>query len=562
MSFEIYSPDPDTLLADACFDDFGKFAYDGFGIWLSDEQLEARKKIGPLGPTGRYECRINWLSGGQRAGKTVFAFLQHADADLYKRGCDFTDANYWNNYEYKTLAIAPTNDLTLRLWTIGLEITKGASDAQYDRNARRARGGAWLDKFVAGSSGPWGIWRWSNGSLTDFRSSEGGAVRLEGGQWWGATWDEWASQPSYEIPKVLREILLGRTRDHNGKIMPMAWPKKETEHHLLEVIRRIEATRTRDEKVVYLSASRAYFTNQRALVVERRTKTPEEWSRTVEGRPVGGASLIFKRPLVMNAVRNDLTLHEPPQRGYFYLSSWDIALSKDSNDGFTFRIPIVDGRPRVTPEHKARVVNHTEIPGSADLSLDQVAFAIAREQAFYGSQSALDATAMGGIAALRKLKEMRPKPWAFVSKGQDRIYGNLRLAAISNGVDCLAWGHTAENKDGPWGLIEMPLIQVLVDQLASFDPDAKEVPDDAVWGFLIGLWYIRRHYAIGDPGAYSVKSFDVRASAQPLPEQQIKRKRILVAAPVSEVPGIQLIGQVDPYTGIRERATVPPARRT
>ena len=561
MSITIWTPDLVDQAYERCANDFGRFSYDGFGIMLSDEQIEAASKIGTPGPVGPQESKFNFVSGGQRSGKTVESFLWHANAGLYKRGVDPNDALYWDNYQYGTLHIAPSTELYLRMWTIADEIQKGANDAQFDRKVRRARGGAFLNEFSVGKSGDWGIIRFENGAHTDFRSSEGRATRLEGGQWWFITFDEWASQPPRELRSVLYDVLLGRARDHNAKIVPMAWPKPETEYLLVEVMREIESGKARDHKVVFLSAAKAYFTNKDALGVERRTKTKEEWKRTVEGRPAGGASVVFKPPVVVNAIKEDLTYPVLPERSgaYFYMSSWDVALSHDSNVGFTWRIPVINGRKMVTPEHKARIVNATEIVGSEDLTLDRLAFGIINEGTMYGSQTAIDATAMGGIASFRAIRNMTPTPWAFQSRGQDRLWGNLRTAAIVNGIDCLSWGRT-DDPDKPWGLVEMPKITKLNDQLANFDDVAKDIPDDWVWAFLIGLWYIRRHWTVGEPGSYQVQSFDVRRSVEAVQSPDtITRKR----SPIIEGPsGLVLIAPKDPFTGVRPRVTVPAARRS
>ncbi len=505
----VYVPDRYESLAEACAHDFGRLAFDGFGIMLSDEQLEARARLGRPGPRANGEFKTNWLSGGQRSGKTVEAALFHFEAGLYKAGLDTVDRRYWSNYQYGTLAIAPTTELSLRLWTIADEISKGVNAAQWDRRARRSRGGAFLGKVKAGKAGEWSIVRFSNGSRIDFRSSEGFAYRLEGGQWWFITWDEWASQPDREIHSVLIDVLLGRARDHDAKLMPMAWPKPETERHLIDVIRGIESRSDLDSQVIYLSAEKAYFTNRKSLSVERRRKSEAEWKRTVLGEPAGGASLVFTQELVGNAHRPSLPFPVKREEGYGYLDSWDFGIAHDSTVGLTWRIPIVDGRRVVTPEHKATIVNATEIPGGDTLTLDQLTFAVAMNHDAYGSVTAVDATGLGGVAAVRDLQGLKGGILAFTSRGNHRIYGNMRLAAITNGLDMLSWGRDTAG-DGPWGAIEMPTIQRLLDQLANFDPEAKGIPDDWVWAFLIGLWYIRRYWAVGNPNAHNQRDFDVR----------------------------------------------------
>lgn len=520
MSIEVRRVDQLNKLAEDCADDWPRLMFDGFGIMVSEEQAEARLRLGRPGPRLQGELKENWLSGGQRAGKTVFAFGMHAEAALYKVGLDNTSRMFWNNYQYATLAIAPTDALTLRLWQIGDEISKGAHESQWDGKARQHRGGAFIRKLKVGTDPKGnGLWKWSNGSRTDFRSSEGGATRLEGGQWWWITWDEWASQPDYEIRKIRVDILPGRSRDHDAKIMAMAWPKEKTEHHLIAVIREIEAGRDRNSQVIYLSARKAYFTNFTALQTELEGKSPAEIKRTIDGEPAGGAAIEFKRHVVDNMVVMTLAKQDlPDPENFAYLDSWDLGMGVDSTVGFTWRIPIVGGRRVVSPEWKARLVNRVELPGSETRDIDDITTAIRMNQYLYRSQTAVDATGMGGLMAVRQLRNMNPRPNEFKSRSNDRIWGNMRLAAITNGLDCVSWGRPEDDelaKIVPWGLVEMPYFIETLDQLANFDRDApKDVSDDEVWAFLIGLWYIRRWWAIGEPGVHTQRGFDPRKPAE------------------------------------------------
>ena len=507
MAVTIYTPNQITALAEACapLDQFGRFCFDGFGVMLSDEQLEAHMRLGEPGPRHQGERKENYVSGGQRSGKTVELFLWHARANLYKTGVDNADRTYWNNYLYKTLALAPSTDLTLKLWQVGDEMSKGASDAQFDKKHRSSRGGAFIHLFRAGKAGAWPVFNFDNGARTDFRSTEGWATRLEGDQWWFITWDEWASQPDREIEFVKTDVLMGRARDHDAKVVYAAWPKAATERHLMTAIREIESGQNTDAQVIYLSAAKAYFTNFNSLAVEKRKKDDAQWKRTVLGEPAGGASVEFKPAEVNNMIRDDLVFPVLREEGYTYFSSWDIGLSHDSTVGITWRIPIINGRPQVHTVAKARIVNATELKPSPGLTLDAVAFNVAREQQTYNSQSAVDASGLGGVAAFRQLRDLRPAPLSFVSRSNDRIWGNMRLAAITNGLDMLSWGR--DHTDKPWGMVEAPRIQKLIDQLANFDRDAKGIADDWVWSFLIGLWYIRRYWVIGNPNVHRPLDF-------------------------------------------------------
>jgi hypothetical protein len=225
----------------------------------------------------------------------------------------------------------------------------------------------------------------------------------------------------------------------------------------------------------------------------------------------------FKLDVVENATARGLSIPAVPTEAdrvlYHYFQSWDIGLAHDSTVGLCWRIP----KSGVTIHNKVRVVDADEVKGGDDQTLDHIATAIRVKQALYRGQSAVDASGLGGVAAFRQVKEMRPSPLAFVSRANHRIYGNMRLAAITNGIDMLTWGRpdlTPEQSgiDMPWGLVEIPYIAMLADQLANFDRDAKDVPDDWVWSFLIGLWYIRRYWVVGQKPA-PAQRFDPRSRA-------------------------------------------------
>lgn len=545
MTVVVYTPDKVQRIAERAATDFGKFAYDGFGIMLSDQQLEARQQLGRPGPReSPQDPRFYYLSGGQRSGKTVLGFLTHAEAVLYKVGIDVTDRIYWKNYQYKTINLAPSDELSMRLWAVADAIQKGVSEAQWDRRARRARGGAFLGLFKADTYKRWGIVRFNNGGWVDFRSTEGKAKRLEGTFWRYFTWDEWASQPDNEIVSVRDDVLQGRARDADAKIVLMAWPKAETERHLIAVERAMETgvgPRARDSRVIYLSAEAAFFTNRAALAVEEGSKDEARWKRTVQGRTAGGASIEFTVELQQNMVNQLIPVAAPRVDGYRYFSSWDLGLAHDNTAGYTWAIPIVDGRPIVTVNHKARIVHESYLEGSEDLTIERITFEIVREQQAYGSMTAVDATGMGGLGAVRALKDMKPPPLSFKSRSNDRIHGNMRLAAITNGLDLVSWGKPTVGqmeliREGqqqwdilaangqilassrpevpPWGVIEIPRIVALIDELANFDRDAKDgVLDDRVWAFLIGCWYIRRFWVQLSAGIHVPRPFDPRSTA-------------------------------------------------
>jgi hypothetical protein len=129
---------------------------------------------------------------------------------------------------------------------------------------------------------------------------------------------------------------------------------------------------------------------------------------------------------------------------------------------------------------------------------------------------------------------MNPKPYEFKSRSNDRVWGNMRLAAITNALDMLSWNRPEAPNGEPWGLVDCPNIIELVDQLANFDRDATEISDDWAWAFMIGLWYIRRFWVVGQSGSHWPVDFDMRPAQS---DEVIRRRpgraraRLLTPAP-------------------------------
>jgi hypothetical protein len=239
------------------------------------------------------------------------------------------------------------------------------------------------------------------------------------------------------------------------------------------------------------------------------------------------------------------------EEGYFYFHSWDLGLAHDATVGLVWRIPIINGRRIVSPENKARIVNSTELPGGPTLTPDAITFGVQASQQLYGGDVGLDATGMGGIMAVRSLRDMKPRPHSFVARANDRLKGNIRLAAITNALEMLAWSRPPDDAEaaglvpGPWGLIEAPNIVELFDQLANFDRDAKDIADDWAWSFMIGCWYIRRFWVVGEFGASVPVDFapPSRQSVVVLARRQGRRARLISPeGKLAAVPsGVRLI---------------------
>lgn len=480
-------------------DDVERWAANGLGIRLHARQIEVAHQL--LHGEAQYDL-LTWAS---RAGKTTIVGVCHKHRLFYKIGVPpaSTPSAYedWLKVEYRTLHTAPLNELAGRAHTAWEEITKGVSPAQWDKDKGLYRL-APLAPFFAmtrerdAAGADHMFMRCVTGGVTDFRSTEGKARRLESGTWRFISWDEWTqTENPDDIRTVLYVRLTNRAADFDAPILLTGTITEETEHIAQEFIDLAEDPDNPDWWGN--SAERALNPNASTKAIERaeRNLDPEDYARTVMGIPGGAKGRLFPPYMVLPIFDNDLPRFTPPHpddgvvfeagpvppgpsgrdyrvsrdgtrledtpytsmeraRGRFkprgkspwtYLHLWDVALAVADNVGMVLRVPAdwlfgyqtVEGKPVFRP---IEGVSMKVIPGSRTLTSAEIIHTIEETFLPYGGWIVVDTTDAHGKNIFRELRRAGYPVEAFTFNERDQRRVIRKDAAVLHTRELLSEG--------------------------------------------------------------------------------------------------------------------------
>jgi hypothetical protein len=393
--------------------DLGVFAEKGLGIILHPKQIEAADAI--IGGTSAY----NILTWANRAGKTTLLMVLHMWALFYRWGIPVpeTDAeeDKWGKEEYRTLHCAPLNELAGRAWLALGDIINGTSKAQRDPLTGKRRPAPLAQMFAttrerSETGADRLLLRCLNGAVTDFRSTEGKAARIEGGAWRLLTWDEWPStENADDIRYVLYNRLTARASDYDAPIVLTGTITPETEHIAKEFLALAEDPAVEDwwgnQAARFLNPSSSEKSLDRAL----RNLDPEDYKRSVMGVAGGVKGRVFPSWLIDPAFVSDLPIWQAPDKSeesdgvpkWMYLHLWDLAIAAADNVGMVLRIP---AGWKFSHENPIVGVSMKIVPGSRTLIDDEIEFAIEETWGPYGGDIYLDTSDAHGKNIYRSLR--------------------------------------------------------------------------------------------------------------------------------------------------------------
>lgn len=489
--------------------DIALFADKGLGIKLHAEQVRAAEAI--LAGTAQY-YELHWAN---RAGKTTLLCVLHMHRLFYKLGIaqPMNPREYaaWQNEEYRTLHASPLNELAGRAFSAIGDILTGTSRSQRDENGKRReapiaaffvvtkeRDQANADRMIL---------RCLNGAVTDFRSTEGKATRLEGGAWRLITWDEWPQQENIDdIRTVLYVRLTNRAADFDAPIVLTGTVTPETEHIAKEFINFAEDPENGDWWGSAAPRSINPTTSSVALQRAERNLDPEDYSRTVLGIPGGAKGRVLPAFLVEPTFTDKLPRFTPPEitenEKWTYLHVWDLAIARDENVGTIIRAP-ADWRFGVD---EPLIGCHMKvIPGGRTLTSSEIIHTIQEMYLPYKGLIVLDTTDAHGKSIQRELKSAGYPTEAFTFNERDSRKMIRKDAAILAAREIMSEGmafvidgsgepvHDADgvpiyDRDKPFGAIRMPRTWTkMYDQLSVLrEDDERQRRKDAAMTFIMG----------------------------------------------------------------------------
>jgi hypothetical protein len=485
------------------------WAEKGLGIILHRAQIEFAEAV-LKGEAGYY--LLTWAN---RAGKTTILIILHMHRLFYKLGMappeTETEERKWRDEEYRTLHCAPLSELAGRAWLAIGDIINGTSKAQRDPVTNKRRPAPLAQMFAATkerteSNADRIFLRCLTGAVTDFRSTEGKAARIEGGAWRLITWDEWpATENPDDIRYVLKNRLTARAADYDAAIVLTGTITAETEHIAKEFIAFAEDPRNEDWWGNTASRDMNPGTSIKSLGRALRNLDQEDYARSVLGIPGGVKGRMFPSWLIDPVFDASLPNWQPPDKSneggldrWTYLHVWDLAIAAADNVGMVVRIPF-DWRFSV--ESPLTGVMIKVIPGSRTLVDAEIEYAITETFLPYGGVIYVDATDSHGMGVYRNLRRagLPIHPFDFKEQEGNRITRKAKgLAALraifSEGIDPERdeAGERVRDSDGlvafdlgkRYGSMRLPSTWSLVkDQLAVLKPppeDLKQKKDAAM----------------------------------------------------------------------------------
>jgi hypothetical protein len=492
-------------------DDFRFFCLNGLGIDIHEAQDEVAEAVREA------EALYYLLTWANRAGKTTIVGLIHMWLLFTKHGIppvrDWGDEKgyqEWLKIQYRTLHTAPLNELAGRAYDAWTEILQGVSPAQWDKETGAFRP-APLAPFFAltkerdNTGADRMFLRCLTGGVTDFRSTEGKARRLESGTWRFISWDEWPQTEGIDPAEEIRTVLIrltNRAADFDASILLTGTITDETEHIAKEFLNLADDPENPDWWGN--TAARSLNPNASTKAMERaeRNMEPEDYSRTVLGIPGGAKGRLFPPYMIAPLFVKDMPRFQPPHpldgvsfeigppaivRGmdyrvsadgtrledtaltrvehvrarfvpkgatpYTYLHLWDLAIAAAENVGIVWRLPadwnfgwiIKEGQRTLAPIEGVKLVI---VPGSRTLTDDEILHAIEETYLPYGGLIVVDNTDAHGKNIHRKLRRAGYPVEGFGFNERDRRGVIRKDAAIGHMRDLLTEGMAFERAPG------------------------------------------------------------------------------------------------------------------
>lgn len=490
--------------------DISIFAEKGLGIVLHSAQVEALDAI--IAGHAAY----NILTWANRAGKTTALCILHLWALNYRWGIPVPATDHeealWQKEEYRTLHCAPLNELAGRAWLSLGDIINGTSKAQRDPTTGKRRPAPLAQMFATTrerneTGADRLLLRCLNGAVTDFRSTEGKAARIEGGAWRLLTWDEWpSSENPDDIRYVLYNRLTARAADYDAPIVLTGTITPETEHIAKEFLQMAEDPEITDWWGNYAARDVNPATSSQSLERAMRNLDPEDYARSVMGKPGGVKGRVLPSWLVDPAFVHTMPNWHPPEKlvmdgdtpKWRYVHVWDVAIASADNVGIVARVPF---DWKFAPDNPVIGVSMKIIPGSRTLIDDEIEFAIEETWLPYGGDIYIDTTDAHGKNIYRSMRRRNLPVHQFDFKDPD----SAGVSRKSRGLKALRTilgegldrerdaagepvhdeiGMTAYDLGKPYGSLKFPASWAKPkDQLAVLRPppdDSKQQKDAAM----------------------------------------------------------------------------------
>lgn len=519
--------------------DIELFAYYGWGVVLNDAQLEHLDDVLTWPPGTVHVWR--WAN---RTGKTTALDILYAWAAWYKWRFEHAEFETgWLPYNYKVLHAAVLSELAGKAHLLFEELIDDRARQQFNPITKRQRP-ALLAPFYTATKlidindvdRP--VVLLANGSQIDFRSTQGGAARIESDAWWLIGWDEFPrQQPADQITVIYDQSLLPRSSDFMAPIVMAGTATIDSEHVYAE-LEDYAADNPTDWNFTEAARSANFSQSKASMDRQRRMSIDKDIAgRSLDGTMGSGSRTMFPRFLLDAAFDSSLPEKMTPpaaedEEGWrrlhtraVFATGFDHAMTSDDNVYMNLLVP---WPPKlITPDNPIIGAEMTLLRSSRTLTPDEQHAYLSRDMRRFRSRiGVVDATGEGGLMVYRKARQEGLPVLDCNLQARAVKYVTNKEAALQGTQRMLAWGLPV-NPDGfvdAWpeidpeavfGLFRFPKSGPwlkLLRQLSVYKRDDEKLRQDAAMTLAMLAWWLWK--LIGHASNPKAKPFNIVASGR------------------------------------------------
>lgn len=443
--------------------------------------------------------RVNILRPGNRYGKTFVAAIKHIWHCMCKPRLDgMVLSNVeWLRVEYQVLNFGPTYELGRGALQLARDIVQGNILLPSGQtNKSLLKDWAITDDRADAVQLPYMTFITGAKLLGRSYSEMGAAFKMKGLAY--VAGDECADID--ELWTFVNNTLLPRVVQFNGNIDLVGTPQPEG-HDYVRMIEMAEEDMARPDYekmgMFYTQKGRMYenvYLPKMAIQEIERIADPVLREQIINGEYVEVGDKYFGFDRVQNAVDSELTLKEYGEPGRLYITSADFAGGESAWADYTVILTLD------YTEEPYTLVNFKRFKGG-DVPIPMQYRLVEETVTAFGSKLIIDSSALGGKNALAFLGHLNPISQEYGPTKSSTLKADMlaTLKIALDGGQSKDRKREREYKEGTWtekqdkwGLLRIPNIATIINELQNYKVDDTKLRTDTVMALAMAMYYIER----------------------------------------------------------------------
>jgi hypothetical protein len=441
--------------------------------------------------------RLNILRPGNRFGKTLITAIKHIWQCMCKPKLDGKVLTYdeWLRVEYNTLNFGPTYELGRGALMLARDIVQG-NILLPDGSTNKSMLKDWAISDDRSEANVMPYLEFKTGAKIFGRSMNEMGVAFKMRKLAYISGDECADVPN--LWTFTNNTLLMRVVDMNGSIDFVGTPQPEGFDYMTMIELAEEDMKRPDWKTngsYYVQRGSIYentFLPRYAIEEIEKIADPMMREQIIRGEYVEIGDKYFGYERVQHAVDKNLILVDYPEPNHKYVTAFDIAGGESQWSDYTVILTI-----DYTNE-PFQIVNFKRFKGG-DISLPGQYKLVEEIKNTFNSTLILDSSSLGGKNAMAFLSHLNPVMCEFGNTRGGSFKGEMlaTLKIAFDGGQSEKFRRMREKVDGEWkdtnpnwGLLRLPDIPALVNELQNYKLDDNKIRQDTVMALAMAVHWI------------------------------------------------------------------------